>query len=232
MGPGSSTHSCRAGGLPQIRSVGLAGQDDRPRDHRSRAATSRPRSPATDGRSRSSPTGTAIRRSTCRISPSGEPRRLTQTKERESSPRFLPDGTLVYVTEAGRGKGSRVMRLEPGAPGPTVLVTTEHPILSLDVSLDGTRLIYVVGQPSEDAKGRGEFSMFIQPLAGGSAEEITLRAARAGRESGLLRALDPHRPRRSRAARRQRAPRAPRFALLMTSWCGSAPRRSTASISG
>ncbi len=166
-----------AGGLPQIRSVGLAGQDDRP-------ITTAPggnQSPAIsrDGRKIAF---VSNRDGNQEIYLSdlagGAPRRLTQTKERESSPRFLPDGTLVYVTKAGgRGKGSKVMRLEPGAPGPTVLVTTERPILSLDVSLDGTRLIYVMGQPSEDAKGRGEFRMFMQPLAGGSAEEITLRAA-------------------------------------------------------
>jgi hypothetical protein len=109
--------------------------------------------------------------------PNGQPRRLTQTKERESSPRFLPDGSLVYVVEAGgRSKGSRVVRMVSGAAAPTPLLATDYPVLALDISPDGSRAIYVVAQPGS-AKGRTEHRMFIQPLAGGAAAEITLRAA-------------------------------------------------------
>jgi TolB protein len=45
-----------------------------------------------------------------------EARRVTKTDARESSPRFLPSGELVYVSErGGRSKGSRVLRIAPGA---------------------------------------------------------------------------------------------------------------------
>ena len=48
--------------------------------------------------------------------------------------------------------------------------------------LGGVALAHLLGAEgllagTLDAKGRGEFRMFMQPLAGGSAEEITLRAA-------------------------------------------------------
>ena len=39
----------------------------------------------------------------------GEPRRITKTDRRESLPRFLPSGDLLYVVErGGRSKGSRL----------------------------------------------------------------------------------------------------------------------------
>ena len=156
-----------AGGLPQIRSVGLAGQDDR-------SVISAPggnQSPAVsrDGR-RIAFVSNRDGNQEIYLSdlPSGVAKRVTQTKQRESSPRFLPDGQLVYVTESGgRRKGSRIMRLAQGTAEPSVLVTTESPILSLDVSPDGTRLGYVVGPRSENSKAHGEFRMFVQPLAGG-----------------------------------------------------------------
>jgi Tol biopolymer transport system component len=166
-----------AGGLPQIRSVGIGGQGDRavigpPHGNQSPALSP-------DGRRLAFVSNRDGNQDIYLTDlPSGEPRRLTRTKERESNPRFLPDGALLYVTEAGgRAKGSRVMRLPPGAAEPTSLFATEYPILSLDVSPDGSRAIYVVGQPSGGSKSRTEFRMFIQPLAGGAAAEITLRAA-------------------------------------------------------
>ncbi len=165
-----------AGGLPQIRSVGTAGQDDRlmtgpPHGNQSPALSH-------DGRQLAFVSNRDGNQEIYLADlPSGVPRRLTRTKERESNPRFLPDGALVYVMEgSGRAKGSRIMRLAPGAAEPTPLLVTEYPIHSLDVSADGSRAIYVVGQPGS-SKGRTEFRMYIQPLAGGAAAEITLRAA-------------------------------------------------------
>jgi Tol biopolymer transport system component len=165
-----------AGGLPQIHSVGIAGQDDRlvtgpPHGNQSPALSH-------DGKHLAFVSNRDGDQEIYLMDlPSGAPRRLTRTKERESSPHFLPDGALVYVTEAGgRHKGSRIMRIAPAAAEPTPLLVTEYPIHSLDISADGSRAIYVVGQPGS-SKGRTEFRMFIQPLAGGAASEITLRAA-------------------------------------------------------
>jgi hypothetical protein len=165
-----------AGGLPQIHSVGVTGQDDRlvtgpPHGNQSPALSH-------DGKQLGFVSNRDGNQELYLMDlPSGAPRRLTRTKERESNPRFLPDGALVYVTEAGgRTKGSRIMRLASGAAEPTPLLVTEYPVHSLDVSPDGSRAIYVVAAPGS-SKGRTEFRMFIQPLAGGAAAEITLRAA-------------------------------------------------------
>lgn len=95
-------------------------------------------------------------------------RRLTRSSARETSPRFARNGDLVYVMERGGGsKGSKVMRIS--ASGNTSqLVQTEQPIAALAVSRDGDRLAYVVGQLRNPAKGRVDFSLFLQPTASGS----------------------------------------------------------------
>lgn len=107
----------------------------------------------------------------------GEPRRLSRTSGRESSPRFLPSGELVYVAErGGRSKGSRVMRLAPGGGEPVAVFETEQPIASLAVARDGARVAYVVGRLTDAAKGKAQFSLFVQPLdAGTSPIQIPLR---------------------------------------------------------
>ncbi|HEU5041735.1 MAG TPA: Ig-like domain-containing protein, partial [Gemmatimonadales bacterium] len=67
----------------------------------------------------------------------GEPRRVTQTPARESSPRFLPNGDLIFASErGGKSKGSRLLRLSRSGGEPTVVVETDEPIASLDVSRD------------------------------------------------------------------------------------------------
>ena len=48
------------------------------------------------------------------------------------------------------------------------LVQTEQPIAALAVSRDGDRLAYVVGQLKDPAKGRVNFSLFLQSTASGS----------------------------------------------------------------
>jgi uncharacterized protein YjdB len=95
-------------------------------------------------------------------------RRLTKNSVRDSSPKFLPSGELVYVTErGGKSKGSRVMR--GGAAGTAgMLFETDQPIASLALSRDGERVVYVVGRLADAAKGRVEFSLFLQSTAPGS----------------------------------------------------------------
>ncbi|MGH7580299.1 MAG: Ig-like domain-containing protein [Gemmatimonadales bacterium] len=100
----------------------------------------------------------------------GEARRVTRTDQRESLPRFLPNGDLVYVVErGGRSKGSRIVRLQ-GAEGEAgTVLETDQPIGGLAVSRDGTRLAYVVGRLTDAAKGKAQFNLVVQPLAAGSA---------------------------------------------------------------
>jgi len=103
----------------------------------------------------------------------GEARRLTRTGDKEAQPRYLPDGTLIYVVS--HGKGSRVMRTANGAET-AVAFETEQPIASLAVSRDGRRVAYVTGRLADMAKPKARFGLFVQPLAGGAAVAVPLRA--------------------------------------------------------
>jgi uncharacterized protein YjdB len=95
-------------------------------------------------------------------------RRLTKNSVRDSNPRFLPSGEVVYVTErGGKSKGSRVMR--GGAAGTAgMLFETDQPIASLALSREGDRMAYVLARLADAAKGRVEFSLFLQSTAPGS----------------------------------------------------------------
>jgi Tol biopolymer transport system component len=96
-------------------------------------------------------------------------RRLTKTSERESSPRFFRNGDLAYAVErGGRSRGSRIMRLAWGGTNPSPLLQTEEPVQAVAVSREGDRLAYVVGKIADAAKGRVEFSFFLQSAAPGS----------------------------------------------------------------
>lgn len=96
-------------------------------------------------------------------------RKLTKTSERESSPRFFRNGDLAYVVErGGRSRGSRVMRLAWGGTNASPLLQTEEPVRAIALSRDGDRLAYVVGRLTDAAKGRVEFSFFLQSTAPGS----------------------------------------------------------------
>jgi uncharacterized protein YjdB len=96
-------------------------------------------------------------------------RRLTTTAERESAPRFFRNGDLAYAVErGGRSKGSRVMRLPWGGTSASPLLQTEDPVRALAVSREGDRLAYVVGRIIDAARGRVEFSFFLQSTAPGS----------------------------------------------------------------
>jgi uncharacterized protein YjdB len=103
----------------------------------------------------------------------GEARRLTRTGDKEAQPRYLPDGTLIYVVS--HGKGSRIMRTAGGSET-AVALETEQPIASLAVSRDGRRVAYVTGRLADVAKPKARFGLFVQPLAGGTAVAVPLRA--------------------------------------------------------
>jgi TolB protein len=91
-------------------------------------------------------------------------RRLTMTRERESLPRFLPAGELVYVVD-GSDDGAVIVRHVPGAP--IRLVTTREPVTALAVDRDGSRLAYVTGRPGRNRE-TGQ-RLFLQPMAGDAA---------------------------------------------------------------
>lgn len=107
----------------------------------------------------------------------GEARRVTRTDRRESYPRFLPNGDLLFAVErGGRSKGSRVVRLAGTEGEGSTVLETEEPIGGLAVSRDGGRLAYVVGRLADAAKGRVLFRLFVRPLdAEATPSELTLR---------------------------------------------------------
>jgi Tol biopolymer transport system component len=96
-------------------------------------------------------------------------RRLTNTSLRESSPRFFRNGDLAYgVERGGRSKGSRVMRLAWGGTSTSQVLQTEDPMPALAISREGDRLAYTIGRIIDAAKGRVEFSLFLQSTAPGT----------------------------------------------------------------
>lgn len=100
----------------------------------------------------------------------GEARRVTRTEQRESHPRFLPGGDLIFATElGGRSRGSRVLRLTGAAGEGTTVVETDEPIGGLAASRDGQRLAYVVGRLTDATRRRTRFNLFVLPLATGAA---------------------------------------------------------------
>jgi Tol biopolymer transport system component len=107
----------------------------------------------------------------------GGARRITTTDQRESHPRFLPDGDLLFAVErVGRSKGSRVVRLAGTEGAGATVVETDELIGGLAVSRDGRRIAYVIGRLKEGSRGRARFNLLVQPLAAGSAPAaLTLR---------------------------------------------------------
>ena len=94
-------------------------------------------------------------------------RRLVKSSARQTNPRFARNGDLVYVMERGGGsKGSKVMRLTAGG-NDSQLFQTEDPIAALAVSRDGDRLAYVLGRTRDVAKGRVDYSFFLQSTVPG-----------------------------------------------------------------
>jgi dipeptidyl aminopeptidase/acylaminoacyl peptidase len=104
----------------------------------------------------------------------GEPRRVTRTGQRDSLPRFLTNGDLIYVVE--RGKGSRLVRLAGAAGEPQTVLETDEPISGLAVSRDGRRVAYVVGRLTDPSKGKAQFRLFVRPLgAEATPAQVALR---------------------------------------------------------
>jgi Tol biopolymer transport system component len=94
-------------------------------------------------------------------------RRLIKSSARQTNPRFFRNGDLAYVMERGGGsKGSKVMRLTVGGSD-SQLLQTDQPIAALAVSRDGDRLAYVLGRIRDAAKGRVDYSLFLQSTAPG-----------------------------------------------------------------
>ena len=96
----------------------------------------------------------------------GVARRLTKTGDRENTPRYLPNGDLIYVLE--KGSKARVMRLSAGGATPLPVLEIDQPVVALDVSRDGERLAYVAGKLAEAGKGKSQLTLRIQQLGAGS----------------------------------------------------------------
>ncbi|HET8623421.1 MAG TPA: Ig-like domain-containing protein [Gemmatimonadales bacterium] len=78
---------------------------------------------------------------------------------KEGAPTFLPGGELLYGVERSRNSREwRVLRAGAGAPAP--LFDTEHPLSTLSVSRDGSRIAYVTVRGN-----RPEYRVFLRPLA-------------------------------------------------------------------
>jgi uncharacterized protein YjdB len=107
----------------------------------------------------------------------GPARRITRTDQRESHPRFLPNGDLLFVVErGGRSRGSRLVQLAGAAGEAKTVLETAESIGGLSVSRDGRRVAYVVGRLTDPARGRAQFNLFVQPLAdGGTPAQVALR---------------------------------------------------------
>ena len=104
----------------------------------------------------------------------GAARRITRSGRRESHPRFLPNGDLLFVVE--RGRGSRLVRLSGTEGDARTVLETREPIGGLSVSRDGRRVAYVVGRLTDPRRGRAEYRLFVQPLADGAAPaQVALR---------------------------------------------------------
>lgn len=94
------------------------------------------------------------------------PRRLTKSGDRKNSPRYLPNGDLIYVLE--KGSKARVMRLSAGAAAPLPVLEIDQPVIALDISRDGERVAYVAGKLAEAGKGKSQLTLRVQQLGAGS----------------------------------------------------------------
>jgi uncharacterized protein YjdB len=96
----------------------------------------------------------------------GEARRVTRSSDREVSPRYLPNGELIFVVD--KGGSARLMRLPSGATTAMPLLKIDDPVIALDVSREGDRIAYVAGKLASPGKQNAKLSLRIQPLASGS----------------------------------------------------------------
>jgi uncharacterized protein YjdB len=93
----------------------------------------------------------------------GTARRLTKTGDRELSPRYLPNGDLIYLVD--KGNKTKLMRLPSGGAEPMLLFEIDQRVTALDVSRDGERIAYVAGRPGDSGKEKSPVSLRIQLLA-------------------------------------------------------------------
>ncbi|HVX89231.1 MAG TPA: Ig-like domain-containing protein [Gemmatimonadales bacterium] len=101
----------------------------------------------------------------------GGPARLVgaQTQEKELQVRWLPNGDLVTLVDAGRDKGFQVVRVAQGTNARSVLAVTPYPVSSFGVSRDGATVAYVTTEPLENVRNqRTKTVLYIQPVAAGS----------------------------------------------------------------
>jgi uncharacterized protein YjdB len=104
----------------------------------------------------------------------GAHRRITRTVQRDSQPRFLPNGDLIYVVE--RGRGSRLVRWAGAEGEPETVLETGEPIGGLAVSRDGRRVAYVVGRLTDVSRSKAQFRLFVRRLVpDAAAAQVTLR---------------------------------------------------------
>jgi uncharacterized protein YjdB len=150
-----------AGGVPQLVSVKADGTDPWPLT--ASAGGNRSASVSPDGRKVAF---VSLRDGNPEIYETdingGTARRITKTSDKEASPRYLPNGDLIFIVD--KGSKSRLMRLSAGGPTATQVTEIDQPIVALDVSRDGERLAYVAGKLPEENKGKSQLSLRIQPL--------------------------------------------------------------------
>ncbi|MGE5925939.1 MAG: Ig-like domain-containing protein, partial [Gemmatimonadota bacterium] len=101
----------------------------------------------------------------------GNERRLTTGSARDQLPRWLPDGSLLYVSWE---RGARIMRLGPD--GVVTVLESPDPIVALAASADGARIAYVAGRALDRSGSRVEYRLVVQSLVGGG-PPVTLRFA-------------------------------------------------------
>jgi len=153
------------GGIPQLVSVRADGSDPRPLT----ASAGGNRSPDV------SPDGRRIAFVSTRDgnqeiyemdADGGQAKRITRTGDRETAPRYLPNGDLVFLVD--KGNKARLMRLPAGTATPMPLLEIDQPVIALDIASDGERIAYVAGKIAEAGKGKSQLTLRIQPLAAGS----------------------------------------------------------------
>ena len=88
-------------------------------------------------------------------------RRMTKGSDRETNPSYLPNGDLIFVTE--KGGGSRIHRLPTGATQPVNILESDQPVLSLDVSRDGSHVAFTAGKLAEPGK-KTKLALMVQAL--------------------------------------------------------------------
>ena len=91
------------------------------------------------------------------------------TPEKELQVRYLPNGDLVALVDAGRDKGHQIVRIAQGSNTRTVLAVTPYTVSAFGVSRDGTMLAYVTVEPVENVRNqRTKTVLYLQPVATGS----------------------------------------------------------------